>query len=85
MERRSGRGVRPFLHGRDSVASRLSGPSAPEGLFPYLTGGDYDEGFIYIGGAFELGFNLWWVTYLLALDMANRFDVSPIAITAPTR
>lgn len=66
----------PSYMGVTAWQAALADPPHLEAVFPYLTGGDYDEGFTYTGGAFELGFNLWWVTYLLAFDTADRLDIS---------
>jgi putative CocE/NonD family hydrolase len=42
-------------------------------LFPVVTGSDYYEGWIYQGGAFQLGFNLFW-TWLMTDQKAARLD-----------
>jgi putative CocE/NonD family hydrolase len=40
----------------------------------YVTGSDYHNGWTYSGGAFELGFNLWWTNFL-GWDTATRLKV----------
>jgi putative CocE/NonD family hydrolase len=39
-------------------------PPHLQAAFAYVTGTNYHEGFTYSGGAFELGFNMWWATFL---------------------
>ncbi|MFC1856892.1 CocE/NonD family hydrolase [Thermodesulfobacteriota bacterium] len=39
-------------------------PPHLEAAFIYLTGANYHEGWVYTGGAFELGFNLWYSLFL---------------------
>ncbi|MGD8716884.1 MAG: CocE/NonD family hydrolase [Desulfobacterales bacterium] len=42
----------------------VAAPPHLEAAFVYVTGTNYHEGFIYTGGAFELGFNLWYALFL---------------------
>jgi putative CocE/NonD family hydrolase len=75
----------PSYMGVTAWQAAIADPPHLEAVFPYLTGGDYDAGFTYTGGAFELGFNLWWVSYLLAFDTADRLDVPPETLSAVKR
>lgn len=62
-------------HGVTALQAVAADPPHLEAAFAYLTGANYHEGWIYSGGAFELGFNQWWVLYL-AMDTITRLDVS---------
>lgn len=42
----------------------VSAPPHLEAAFAYVTGSNYHEGWTYSGGAFELGFNVWWALFL---------------------
>ncbi len=48
-------------------------PPALKAMAPIVTGADYRDGWIYRGGAFELGFCLQW-TLSIALEAADRLD-----------
>lgn len=53
----------------------LAATRNPEGLAaiaPAVTAADYHEGWAYQGGAFELGFNLYWTLLFLAPDTLQR-------------
>ena len=41
-------------------------PPHLEAIFPVVAGSDYYDGWIYQGGAFQLGFNLFWVQLMTA-------------------
>jgi uncharacterized protein len=41
-------------------------------IFPVVIGSDYFRNWIYQGGAFQLGFNLYWVLLITAPSLANR-------------
>jgi hypothetical protein len=51
-------------------------------IFPVVTGSDYYEGWIYQGGAFQLGFNLFWVQLMTAPrargSLAEQFNHLPL-------
>jgi putative CocE/NonD family hydrolase len=62
----------PWCSGRVGMAGRsytaatqwraaLEQPPHLEAIFPVVVGSDYYDGWLYSGGAFELGFNLFWV------------------------
>ena len=53
----------------------VADPPHLEAAVAYLTGGDYHDGFIYSGGAFELGFNLHWAVGL-GWDTLTRLELS---------
>lgn len=65
----------PSYMGAAAWQAALADPPHLEAAFPCHTGGNYHSGFTYTGGAFELGFNLWWVTFMLAFDTADRLDL----------
>lgn len=53
----------------------LAATETPEALLamaPFVTAADYHEGWVYQGGAFELGFNLNWTLLFLALGEVQR-------------
>jgi uncharacterized protein len=43
-------------------------------IFPVVTGSDYYEGWIYQGGAFQLGFNLFWTRLMTDPKSATRLE-----------
>lgn len=53
----------------------VADPPHLEAAIAYLTGSNYHDGWTYSGGAFELGFNLWW-TLFLGWDTLERLDLS---------
>ncbi len=53
----------------------VADPPHLDAAFAYLTGSNYHEGWTYSGGAFELGFNLWWALFL-GWDTLERLDIS---------
>lgn len=61
-------------HGVTATQAVAADPPALEAAIAYLTGGNYHDGWTYSGGAFELGFNLWWVMYLAA-DTVGKLDL----------
>lgn len=63
-------------HGVTALQAVISDPPHLESALAYVTGSNYHDGFTYSGGAFELGFNIWWSLYL-ATDTATRLDVAP--------
>src|SRR3990172_3753648 len=54
----------------------ITNPPHLKAAIAYLTGSNYHNGWTYSGGAFELGFNLWW-TWFLAGDTLMRLKLSP--------
>lgn len=57
----------------------------PEALFaiaPHFTASEFDQGWVYRGGAFQYGFNAWWSLVNLAPDLLARADAAGID-TAP--
>jgi len=56
-------------------------PPALGAIVPYVTASDYQEGWVYQGGAFELGFNLRWSIESLALPalLAREASGEPLA------
>ncbi len=69
----------PSYMGLTAWHAAVADPPHLEAAFPYQTGGNYHEGWTYTGGAFELGFNLWWCTFLLGADVASRLDPAEAA------
>ena len=64
--------AQPWCNGAVAMAGRsypaatqwraaLEGPPSLKAIFPVVVGSDYYDGWIYQGGAFEFGFNLFWV------------------------
>ena len=64
--------AQPWCDGRVGMSGRsypaatqwraaLEQPPHLEAIFPVVVGSDYYDGWLYSGGAFELGFNLFWV------------------------
>jgi len=49
-------------------------PPHLEAIFPVVTGSDYYNGWIYQGGAFQLGFNLFWVELMTAPRARGSLD-----------
>jgi putative CocE/NonD family hydrolase len=47
-------------------------PPALRAIAPALTSSQYHEGWTYQGGAFQLGFNLWWSTWILGTGELRR-------------
>lgn len=58
-------------------------PPALRAIAPVVTGSDYYKGWIYQGGAFQLGFNLFWVHLMTAprdrVSLAEQFSHLPLA------
>lgn len=57
--------------GVTSLQAAAAAPPHLRAALAYLTGADYRSGWTYSGGAFELGFNLWWTSFL-AWDTWSR-------------
>jgi putative CocE/NonD family hydrolase len=47
-------------------------PPHLKAIFPVVIGSEFYEGWIYQGGAFQLGFNLFWALLILAPNAASR-------------
>ncbi len=58
-------------------------PAALRAIAPVVTGSDYYNGWIYQGGAFQLGFNLFWVHLMTAprerVSLSEQFEHLPLA------
>jgi uncharacterized protein len=58
-------------------------PPALKAIAPVVTGSDYYNGWIYQGGAFQLGFNLFWVHLMTApgdrVSLTEQFRCLPLA------
>jgi uncharacterized protein len=53
-------------------------PPALAAIAPFVTSSDYHEGWVYQGGAFQLGFSLYWVLWSLAYsDLLARSPGGP--------
>lgn len=63
-------------HGVTTTQAITAKPPSLDAAIAYLTGANYHDGWTYSGGAFELGFNLWWVMYLAA-DTTQKLDIPP--------
>src|SRR6266566_6227355 len=53
-------------------AAAIEQPPHLKAIFPVVSGGENFDGWIYQGGAFQLGFNLFWVHLMLAPPTATR-------------
>ncbi len=62
--------------GVTSVQCLVAAPPHLKAAVAYLTGANQHEGWTYSGGAFELGFNLWWTSFL-AWDTWARDGADP--------
>ena len=54
-------------------------PPHLKAIFPFVTGSDFYEGWTYQGGAFQLGFTLFWTMRDLASEEARRLESKGIA------
>lgn len=52
----------------------IAQPPHLQAIFPALTASDYHEGWVYRGGALELGFVLYWILAALAPDSLRRLE-----------
>jgi putative CocE/NonD family hydrolase len=59
-----------------AVQCVVAAPPHLRAAVAYLTGANHHEGWTYSGGAFELGFNLWWTSFL-AWDTWARTGADP--------
>jgi uncharacterized protein len=84
----------PWCSGKVGMAGRsyaaavqwlgaAEGPAHLRAIAPFLTGSDYYQGWIYQGGAFQLGFNLFWV--LLMSDTRRKGDLDELFRHLPLR
>lgn len=61
--------------GVTTVQAAIAAPPHLKAAIAYVTGSNYQNGWTYSGGAFELGFNVWWTNFL-GWDTASRLQVS---------
>lgn len=61
--------------GVTTVQAMVAAPPHLKAGLAYVTSGTYHNAWTYSGGAFELGFNLWWTNFL-GWDTAARLEVS---------
>lgn len=61
--------------GVTTLQALVASPPHLKAVLSYLTGANYQNGWTYSGGAFELGFNLWWTNFL-GWDSAARLKLS---------
>ncbi|GAA1864141.1 CocE/NonD family hydrolase [Pseudonocardia ailaonensis] len=54
-------------------------------IVPHFTASEFDQGWVYRGGAFTLGFNLWWSVANLAPDQVARVGADPAPLAAALR
>lgn len=57
--------------GMSALLAAMEGPPALGAVAPHVSGSGFDEGWTYQGGAFQLGFVLYWVLYDLLLTGAG--------------
>ena len=60
-------------------------PAALGAIVPHFTASEFDAGWVWRGGAFNLGFNLWWSLANLAPDQVRRAGGPPAALAAALR
>lgn len=60
--------------GVTTLQAAAAAPPHLKAALSYVTGANYHSGWTYSGGAFELGFNAWWVL-LLAWDTLSRLQL----------
>jgi putative CocE/NonD family hydrolase len=63
-------------------------PAALATIVPHFTAAEFDQGWVWRGGAFQLGFNLWWSLANLAPDQSRRAPADrrdPAALTRALR
>jgi putative CocE/NonD family hydrolase len=61
--------------GVTAVQAAIAAPPHLKAAMAYVTGSNYQNGWTYSGGAFELGFNIWWTTFL-GWDTLSRLNIS---------
>jgi uncharacterized protein len=61
--------------GVTTLQALIAAPPHLKAALAYVTGSNYHNGWTYSGGAFELGFNLWWSNFL-GWDTATRIDAT---------
>jgi uncharacterized protein len=61
--------------GVTTIQALVATPPHLKAAVSYMTGANYHSGWTYSGGAFELGFNLWWTNFL-GWDTASRLKMS---------
>ncbi len=63
--------------GVTTIQALIAAPPHLKAALAYMTGSNYQNGWTYSGGAFELGFNVWWTNFL-AWDTLGRLNVSDV-------
>ena len=66
--------------GVPALQAAVAAPPHLKACLLYMTGTNYHSGWIYNGGAFELGFNLAWTAGALAPDVLPRLKLEPTAL-----
>lgn len=62
--------------GTTQLLAAASAPAALRAIAPTVTGADFYEGWTYQGGAFQLGFALFWTLLILAPDIVARLPAA---------
>lgn len=62
-------------NGVTALQAAVAAPPHLQACAAYMTGVNYHNGWVYNGGAFELGFNLWWALHQ-AWDTAGRLGLA---------
>jgi putative CocE/NonD family hydrolase len=70
-------------NGVTTLQATVAAPPHLQACVAYMTGADYHQGWVYSGGAYELGFNLWWALHQ-AWETASRLGGGPAAIAEAT-
>ena len=71
-------------NGVTTLQATVAAPPHLQACVAYMTGTDYHLGWVYSGGAYELGFNLWWALHQ-AWDTASRLGGTEAIAEATAR
>lgn len=63
--------------GATQLLAAAGAPPALQAIAPVLTAADYSDGWVYRGGAFELGLSLWWTLFSLVPEAIRRAGENP--------
>lgn len=66
-------------NGVTTLQLAIAAPPHLNACVAYMTGANYHEGWVYSGGAFELGFNLWWALHQ-AWGAVNRLGLDAAGV-----
>lgn len=72
-------------HGVTALQAAAADPPHLDAVFAYSTGCNYQQGFVYEGGAFELGFGLYWTLGLTRDEQRGVEDLKVLETLADAR